>query len=73
VEVWTGRRVRIAPFVEGSYLGIARVGGGVFDPQIWYGRTRGFTITVGARLASGMRMSRMGRYYVQSMQEMSMP
>ena len=73
VEVWTGRRVRIAPFVEGSYLGIARVGGGVFDPQIWFGRTRGFTITVGARLASGMRMSRMGRYYVQSMQEMSMP
>jgi hypothetical protein len=73
VDVWTGRWVRLAPFVEGSYLRIARVGGGVFDPQIWYGRTRGFTITVGARLASGMRMSRMGRYAAQSMQGMSMP
>ena len=73
VDVWSNQRVRIAPFVEGSYLGIARVGGGVFDPQTWYGRTRGFTITVGARLASGMRMSRMGRYAAQSMQGMSMP
>jgi hypothetical protein len=73
VDVWTGRWVRLAPFTEGSYLRIARVGGGVFDPQIWYGRTRGFTITVGARLASGMRMSRMGRYAAQSMQRMSMP
>jgi hypothetical protein len=73
VDVWTDRRVRLAPFLEGSYLGIARVGGGVFDPNIWYGRTRGLTITVGARLAAGIRMARMGRYDRDDMRGMGMP
>jgi hypothetical protein len=67
------RRVRIAPFVEGSYLGITRVGGGVFDPQIQYGRTKGFAVSAGVRLAAGMRMPRMGRYDREAMQGMSMP
>jgi hypothetical protein len=65
--------MRIAPFVEGSYLGIARVGGGVFDPQIQYGRTKGFEVSAGVRLAAGMRMPRMGRYTQEAMQGMGMP
>lgn len=54
--------IRGSPFVEGSWIGIARVGGGVFDPTVFYGRTHGASITLGIRLAAGMRMHRMGRY-----------
>jgi len=54
--------LRCAPFVEGSWIGIARVGGGVFDPTTFYGRTHGASLTIGIRLAIGMRMHRMGRY-----------
>jgi hypothetical protein len=73
MELRRGRRLRLAPFVEGSYLGIARVGGGVFDPTIQYGRTKGFEVSAGVRLAAGMRMPRMGRYTQDAMQGMSMP
>jgi hypothetical protein len=73
MELRRTRRVRLAPFVEGSYLRIARVGGGVFDPQIQYGRTKGFAVSAGVRLAAGMRMPRMGRYAKAAMQGMRMP
>jgi hypothetical protein len=73
MELRRTRRVRLAPFVEGSYLGIARVGGGVFDPQIQYGRTKGYQVSAGVRLAAGMRMPRMGRYTQDATQGMSMP
>jgi hypothetical protein len=73
LELLRTRRVRLAPFLEGSYLGIARVGGGVFDPQIQYGRTKGFAVSAGVRLAAGMRMPRMGRYTQEAMQGMRMP
>jgi hypothetical protein len=73
MELRRTRRVRLAPFVEGSYLGIARVGGGVFDPQIQYGRTKGFAVSAGVRLAAGMRMPRMGRYTQDAMLGMRMP
>jgi hypothetical protein len=73
MELGRTRRARLAPFVEGSYLGIARVGGGVFDPQIQYGRTKGFEVSAGVRLAAGMRMPRMGRYTQETMQGMSVP
>ena len=56
------RTLRYTPFVEASWIGIARVGGGVFDPQVFFGRTRGVALTLGVRLATGMRMPRMGRY-----------
>jgi len=72
MELRRGRRMRLAPFIEGSYLGIARVGGGVFDPQIQYGRTKGFAVSAGVRLAAGMRMPRMGRYTQDPVQGMSM-
>ena len=55
-------RLRTTPFVEASWIGIARVGGGVFDPATFYGREHGVAMTVGARLAWGMHMPRMGRY-----------
>jgi hypothetical protein len=54
--------VRCAPFLEASWVRIARVGGGVFDPLAFYGRTSGFSISVGLRLGAGMRVHRMGRY-----------
>jgi hypothetical protein len=54
--------VRCAPFLEGSWVGIARVGGGVFDPAVFYGRETGFSLSVGVRLSVGMHMPRMGRY-----------
>jgi len=54
--------LRYAPFLEASWIGIARVGGGVFDPATFYGREHGASITVGIRLAIGMTMHRMGRY-----------
>lgn len=54
--------LRYTPFVEASWIGIARVGGGVFDPATFYGRTHGAAVTIGIRLATGMHMPRMGRY-----------
>jgi hypothetical protein len=54
--------VRVTPFLEASFVGIVKVGGGVFDPAPWYGRERGFVVSVGARLGGGMAMPRMGRY-----------
>ncbi len=73
MDVWNNRPVRLSPYIEGSYLRIARVGGGVFDPQIQYGRTTGYQISGGVRLAAGMRMPRMGRYTQEAMQGMKMP
>ena len=73
VNEWSLHVLRLAPFFEWSYLRIARVGGGVFDPQIQYGRSKGFAVSAGVRLAAGMRMPRMGRYGQESTQEMSMP
>jgi len=54
--------VRVTPFAEASFVGIVKVGGGVFDPARFYGRARGFAVSVGARLGGGMTMPRMGRY-----------
>ena len=68
--------VRCAPFVEGAWLGIARVGGGVFDPAVFYGRDHGAALSLGIRLAAGMRMHQMGRYQpapADDMSSMAMP
>lgn len=62
LQLWNDRPVRVAPFVEGSYLWIDRVGGGVFDPQIVYGRRQGAVLSLGIRIGAGMHMPRMGRY-----------
>lgn len=63
--------IRCSPFVEGSWIGIARVGGGVFDPAVFYGREHGAALSIGIRLAAGMRMHRMGRYQPEPMGDMS--
>ena len=63
--------VRCTPFVEAAWIGIARVGGGVFDPASFYGREHGASLTVGVRLALGMRMHRMGRYAPSAEPDMS--
>jgi hypothetical protein len=52
------------PFLEVSYGRIAKVGGGLFDPQSFYGKTSFWSITLGTRLSLGMAMHRMGRYGV---------
>ncbi len=63
--------LRGAPFVEVSWIGIARTGGGVFDPTVFYGRTQSASIAVGIRFAAGMRMHRMGRYQPAARHDMS--
>ena len=63
--------VRVSPYAEASFVGIVKVGGGVFDPMVFYGRTHGTSITVGIRLAAGMPMHRMGRYQPDAMHDMS--
>lgn len=73
VDEWHVHVVRLAPFFEGSYLRIARVGGGVFDPQVWYNRKQGFAVTIGARVSAGMRMPRMGPYAGGNSMTMEMP
>ena len=52
------------PFIEVSYGRIARVGGGLFDPEAFYGKTSFWTFGIGARLGLGQPMHRMGRYGV---------
>jgi hypothetical protein len=61
-EVSPWARVQVAPFFEASHVSIAKVGAGIFDPVGFYGRERGFTLSVGVRLGYGMTMHRMGRY-----------
>jgi hypothetical protein len=52
------------PFLEVSYGKIGKVGGGLFDPQSFYGKPSFWSVTVGARLSVGMPLHRMGRYGV---------
>ena len=66
-RVW---EVTWRPFVEGSLIGIAKVGGGVFDPAVFYGSEHHWSLTTGIRLTWGMAGHRMGRY--ENM-EMTMP
>jgi hypothetical protein len=56
--------IETLPFVEVSYGRVAKVGGGLFDPESFYGRTSVWSLNLGARLSIGMPMHRMGRYGV---------
>jgi len=60
--VW--RSLTALPFVEASYGRVASTGGGLFDPESFYGKTSFWALTLGARLSIGMTMHRMGRYGV---------
>jgi hypothetical protein len=52
------------PFAEVSRGSIASVGGGIFDPASFYGRSGFWAVSVGLRLGWGGPMHRMGRYGV---------
>ena len=47
---------------ESSNIGIAKVGGGLFDVASLYGRDHVWSLTLGLRIAAGAPMHRMGRY-----------
>jgi hypothetical protein len=64
--------LELQPFVEASYGRIARVGGGLFDPVAFYGRSSFWSASVGLRAGWGMSGHRMGRYGVP-METMDMP
>ena len=57
-------RVSALPFIELSYGRVATVGGGLFDPTSFYGKTSFWSFSIGARLSFGMPLHRMGRYGV---------
>ena len=57
-------RFTVVPFAEVSYGTIASVGGGLFDPESFYGRSSFWSLSIGARLGLGMALHRMGRYGV---------
>jgi hypothetical protein len=52
------------PLIEASLGQVRSVGGGLFNPDIFYGRSTFWSISVGFRLDLGMAMHRMGRYGV---------
>lgn len=58
------RSVRVAPLVELSFGRVRSVGGGLFDPESFYGKSSFWSISAGVRLDLGMLMHRMGRYGV---------
>ncbi len=66
-RIW---RVSWKPFVEGSLIGIQSVGSGLFNPAVFYGTDRHWSVTTGVRLSWGMEDHRMGRY---GRSEMTMP
>lgn len=59
-----GARVRAEGIVEGQYLRVNSVTGGVFDPAAWWGRNDLWMASVALRVGIGGRPHRMGRYGV---------
>jgi hypothetical protein len=58
------RSLRVEPFTEVSYATVSRVGGGLFQPEQFYGETEFWAVSLGLRLDWGMQGHRMGRYGV---------
>jgi hypothetical protein len=59
-----GQPLHALPFVEISHGRLQSVGGGLFDPASFYGKTSFWSVSVGLRLGVGMPLHRMGRYGV---------
>jgi len=57
-------RLQIQPFGEASCAIVGSVGGGIFDPASFYGRTRLWSLSLGIRLGWDIEGHRMGRYGV---------
>ena len=64
LQLRLGKAFTTFPFLEVSYGRIGKAGGGLFDPQSFYGKTSFWSLSLGARLSLGMVMHRMGRYGV---------
>jgi hypothetical protein len=62
VPAW--RFARAEPLVELSLGRVRKVGGGVFDPEPFYGKTSFWSVSAGLRVSLGMWKHRMGRYGV---------
>ena len=63
---WRPRSLPVQPFAELSTGRIAKVGGGVFDPDALYGGENFWSASLGLRVVHGMGRHRMGRYGVVS-------
>lgn len=61
-----GGALRLRPFVEASYITVASVGAGVFDPALWYQGTDFWGLTLGVTVGLGRTAFShlMGRYGV---------
>ena len=58
------RPVRAEPLLELSLGRVRSVGGGLFDPDSFYGKTSFWSVSAGVRLNLGTPIHRMGRYGV---------
>jgi hypothetical protein len=58
------RGMSAAPFIEASTAHVQETAGGLFEPDLFYGSTRIWTLNIGARLGVGWHPARMGRYGV---------
>jgi hypothetical protein len=58
------RGMSAAPFIEASTANVQETAGGLFEPDLFYGSTRIWTVNMGARLGVGWHPARMGRYGV---------
>lgn len=65
--------VRAAPFVEASMADVRETRGGLFEPDLFYGSNRIWTVNVGARVGVGWHPHRMGRYGVAAGAQLSPP
>ena len=57
-----GGRLAIRPFAEGTVGKMRSIGGGVFSPDVFYGKSNLAALSVGVRLEWRMAGHRMGRY-----------
>ena len=56
------RRSTLEPFVEVSFGRVTKIGGGVFDPEVYYGGRSFAAAAIGVRMGRGLEHHRMGRY-----------
>jgi hypothetical protein len=56
------QRLTLQPSIELALAGVTRVGGGLFDPAVFYGRRRFYSLSFGVRIDWGMAGHRMGHY-----------
>ncbi len=63
-ELFPGRKYSVEPIVEVSHADVKTIGGGIFDPDVFYGGDTFWRLAIGARLSWRMKGHRMGRYGV---------